>query len=58
MLKRFGLAPQTFAAVYDGHGGESASAFLAKNLHVNIAADLDTTFSTLLEKGVNPKRMR
>lgn len=36
-LTALGLGPQTFLAVYDGHGGPEASAFLWQRLHVAIA---------------------
>lgn len=39
-LSRRGLAPQSYFAVYDGHGGANASAFLARQLHGAIAAGL------------------
>lgn len=32
-LSRLGLHPQSFFAVYDGHGGDEASAFLGDELH-------------------------
>ncbi|KAL4145918.1 hypothetical protein PRNP1_011791 [Phytophthora ramorum] len=35
-LSRLGLHPQSYFAVYDGHGGEEASAFLGDVLHHNI----------------------
>jgi len=35
-----GLAPQTYMAVYDGHGGYEASDYLWQHLHVNIAEAL------------------
>jgi len=34
------LAPQTWAAVYDGHGGEECSAFLQKRLHLEVSLSL------------------
>ncbi|CAM9167736.1 unnamed protein product [Phaeothamnion confervicola] len=40
-LAALGLAPQTFVAVYDGHGGGEASAFLWQHLHHNVSAALD-----------------
>ena len=39
-LAAAGLGPQTFAAVYDGHGGTQASQYLAENLHQNLKAAL------------------
>ena len=30
------LWPQTFAAVYDGHGGRQASEYLWENLHTKV----------------------
>jgi serine/threonine protein phosphatase PrpC len=36
-LSEVGLFPQTFFAVYDGHGGAEASSFLWQNLHVNLS---------------------
>uniref|UniRef100_M4BCH9 PPM-type phosphatase domain-containing protein n=1 Tax=Hyaloperonospora arabidopsidis (strain Emoy2) TaxID=559515 RepID=M4BCH9_HYAAE len=36
-LSRLGLHPQSYFAVYDGHGGEEASLFLGEVLHLNIA---------------------
>jgi len=30
------LCPQTWMAVFDGHGGDDASAFLAKRLHLEV----------------------
>lgn len=30
------LWPQTFAAVYDGHGGGQASEYLWRNLHTKV----------------------
>ncbi|RLN79485.1 hypothetical protein BBJ28_00009264 [Nothophytophthora sp. Chile5] len=35
-LSRLGLHPQSFFAVYDGHGGDEASAYLGDVLHHNI----------------------
>lgn len=35
-LRRSSLWPQTFAAVYDGHGGGQASEYLWGNLHVKV----------------------
>ncbi|KAG3110735.1 hypothetical protein PI125_g9765 [Phytophthora idaei] len=35
-LNRLGLHPQSYFAVYDGHGGEEASSFLGDVLHHNI----------------------
>ena len=35
-----GLTPQTWAAVYDGHGGSVAAAFLQRALHVAVGAQL------------------
>ena len=46
-LKRFGLAPQTFAAVFDGHGGEEASAYLSRHLHLNLKKALERAFGTV-----------
>lgn len=40
-LTALGLGPQTFLAVYDGHGGAEASAFLWQHLHVAIAEALE-----------------
>ncbi|CAN0075951.1 unnamed protein product, partial [Hapterophycus canaliculatus] len=40
-LASLGLGPQTFLAVYDGHGGAEASAFLWQRLHVAIAEALE-----------------
>ncbi|CAM9694934.1 unnamed protein product [Pylaiella littoralis] len=40
-LTSLGLAPQTFLAVYDGHGGGEASMFLWQRLHVAIAEALE-----------------
>jgi hypothetical protein len=34
------LSPQSFFGVFDGHGGVSASHYLAQNLHVNVAHSL------------------
>jgi serine/threonine protein phosphatase PrpC len=33
ILQRLGLAPQSFFAVFDGHGGSEASAFLGQHMH-------------------------
>jgi serine/threonine protein phosphatase PrpC len=46
-LKRFGLAPQTFAAVFDGHGGEEASAYLSRHLHLNLKRALERLFGAV-----------
>ncbi len=46
-LKRFGLAPQTFAAVFDGHGGEEASAYLSRHLHLNLKRSLERLFGAM-----------
>lgn len=40
-LTALGLGPQTFLAVYDGHGGAEASAFLWQRLHINVAEALE-----------------
>ncbi|RMX68439.1 hypothetical protein KXD40_008737 [Peronospora effusa] len=40
-LSRLGLHPQSYFAVYDGHGGEEASSYLGEVLHHNI---IDTFF--------------
>ncbi|CAN0389003.1 unnamed protein product, partial [Discosporangium mesarthrocarpum] len=32
-LTALGLGPQTYMAVYDGHGGGEASSFLWRHLH-------------------------
>ncbi|CAN0378238.1 unnamed protein product, partial [Laminaria digitata] len=40
-LAALGLGPQTFLAVYDGHGGYETSAFLWQRLHVAIAEVLE-----------------
>ena len=34
------VSPLSYFAVYDGHGGSSASAYLAQNLHMNIVEGL------------------
>ena len=34
------VSPLSYFAVYDGHGGSSASAYLAQNLHMNIVESL------------------
>lgn len=40
-LTALGLGPQTFLAVYDGHGGSEASEFLWEHLHVAITEALE-----------------
>lgn len=40
-LTALGLGPQTFIAVYDGHGGAEASAYLWQRLHMNVAEALE-----------------
>lgn len=40
-LTALGLGPQTYLAVYDGHGGTEASSFLWQHLHVAIAEALE-----------------
>ncbi|KAI9920054.1 hypothetical protein PsorP6_015591 [Peronosclerospora sorghi] len=44
-LSRLGFHPQSFFAVYDGHGGDEASSFLADVLHHNViqAFDMNTS---------------
>ena len=49
-LKQFGLVPQTFAAVFDGHGGEYASAYLSIHLHINLSNQLEDTFTEAASK--------
>ncbi len=36
-LNTVGLSPQTYMAVYDGHGGVEAADYLWQHLHVNVA---------------------
>ncbi len=36
-LNAVGLSPQTYMAVYDGHGGVEAADYLWQHLHVNVA---------------------
>ncbi|CAI5735962.1 unnamed protein product [Peronospora destructor] len=45
-LSRLGLHPQSYFAVYDGHGGEEASSYLSEVLHHNI---IDTFFMKKVE---------
>ncbi|KAJ8556564.1 hypothetical protein ON010_g9400 [Phytophthora cinnamomi] len=50
-LSRLGMHPQSYFAVYDGHGGEEASAFLGDVLHHNIIEEFymkKTELKTLL----------
>eukprot|EP00752_Nemacystus_decipiens_P006528 g5879.t1 len=42
------LWPQTFAAVYDGHGGGQASEYLWGNLHLKVTASLASRAKRLL----------
>lgn len=42
------LTPQSFFGVFDGHGGHHASAYLAQNLHVNVAESLSSVARDLL----------
>lgn len=46
-LTSLGLGPQTFLAVYDGHGGGEASSFLWQRLHVAIAEALEDSTSRI-----------
>jgi len=39
-LAAVGMCPQTFIAVYDGHGGPQASTYLWENLHVAVTTAL------------------
>jgi serine/threonine protein phosphatase PrpC len=39
-LNAVGLSPQSFFGVFDGHGGNNASHYLAQHLHVNVADGL------------------
>ncbi|CAN0439808.1 unnamed protein product [Ectocarpus sp. 12 AP-2014] len=48
-LTSLGLGPQTFLAVYDGHGGGEASTFLWQRLHVAIAEALEDSTSRIEE---------
>jgi serine/threonine protein phosphatase PrpC len=43
------LAPQTWMAVYDGHGGVEASAFLHQRLHMEVSLSLARAAPRLLE---------
>lgn len=43
------LFPQSFFAVYDGHGGSEASAYLSRTLHVKIADKMNEISPTLVE---------
>ncbi len=36
-LNAMGLSPQTYMAIYDGHGGVEAAEYLWQHLHVNVA---------------------
>lgn len=53
------LCPQSFFGVFDGHGGTSASHYLAQNLHINVAHGLlnvsNDIFAVL--DGVAPKSL-
>ena len=44
-----GLAPQTWMAVYDGHGGDEASAFLQQRLHMEVSLSLGRAAPRLIE---------
>lgn len=43
------ISPQSFFAVFDGHGGAEASLYLSEHLHVNIAASLALKSAQLIE---------
>jgi serine/threonine protein phosphatase PrpC len=47
------LSPQTFAAVYDGHGGNEASGFLAKTLHQELRSSLEQRSTALCKAASN-----
>ena len=42
------LSPHSFFGVFDGHGGSEASAYLAENLHINVADGLMRVADDLL----------
>ncbi|CAM9608520.1 unnamed protein product [Chrysoparadoxa australica] len=46
-LTKIGLGALSFMAVYDGHGGGDASAFLWQQLHLNVAAALEAVADEL-----------
>lgn len=48
------LWPQTFAAVYDGHGGGQASEYLWGNLHKKVGVDIDVGVGVLGSWCVDP----
>jgi serine/threonine protein phosphatase PrpC/pSer/pThr/pTyr-binding forkhead associated (FHA) protein len=42
-------APQSYFAVYDGHGGDNASIYLSEHLHVNLSNNLAAKSTQLFE---------
>jgi serine/threonine protein phosphatase PrpC len=42
------LFPQSFFGVFDGHGGAECSAFLSRNLHVNVANSIEEIAPALI----------
>jgi len=46
---KLGLGPQSFVAVYDGHGGPHASNYLWRHLHINVSECLENLGKVLLE---------
>lgn len=47
-LEAIGLAPQSFFAVFDGHGGGEASAYLGRHMHHELQAALEQAVPRLL----------
>ncbi len=57
-LNAVGLSPQTYMAVYDGHGGIEAADYLWQHLHVNIADALGCAAPRIVAAAMKGKEGR
>ncbi len=57
-LNAVGLSPQTYMAIYDGHGGIEAAEYLWQHLHLNIADALGRAAPRIIAAAMKDKEGR